>query len=245
MSHPRIVVTGTDTDVGKTVFAAALTGALGAHYWKPVQAGVDPYGDRERVAGLAGVPAALAALAPVPAALAPLPAALAPLPAAVAAMAAALAPLPAAVAAMAARLAALVAGQENRTLERANARDLDNVPAGPLPMRLLQRPAIHAAGAAAIPVPVGGFAAVALDPGFLADVAGIGGIQAAAPVGAVPGAGWPAGAAWAWPAVTTQGNLTVAQLAVFSAFYGHDFGCAAADPAATKIIKFRAWLAGR
>jgi dethiobiotin synthetase len=36
-----IVVTGTDTDVGKTVFAAALTVALGAHYWKPVQAGLD------------------------------------------------------------------------------------------------------------------------------------------------------------------------------------------------------------
>ncbi len=34
-----IVVTGTDTDVGKTVFAAALTAALGATYWKPVQAG--------------------------------------------------------------------------------------------------------------------------------------------------------------------------------------------------------------
>ena len=31
-----IVVTGTDTDVGKTVFAAAL----GATYWKPVQAGL-------------------------------------------------------------------------------------------------------------------------------------------------------------------------------------------------------------
>lgn len=35
-----IVVTGTDTDVGKTVFAAALTAALGATYWKPVQAGL-------------------------------------------------------------------------------------------------------------------------------------------------------------------------------------------------------------
>jgi dethiobiotin synthetase len=35
-----IVVTGTDTDVGKTVFAAALTVALGARYWKPVQAGL-------------------------------------------------------------------------------------------------------------------------------------------------------------------------------------------------------------
>ncbi|MFW2851119.1 dethiobiotin synthase [Sphingomonas sp. TX0543] len=58
MKHPRIIITGTDTDVGKTVFAAALTGALGAHYWKPVQAGVEPRGDRESVAELAGVAAA-------------------------------------------------------------------------------------------------------------------------------------------------------------------------------------------
>lgn len=48
-----IVVTGTDTDVGKTVFAAALTGALGASYWKPVQAGTDDGTDRQRVARLA------------------------------------------------------------------------------------------------------------------------------------------------------------------------------------------------
>ena len=33
-----IVVTGTDTDVGKTVFAAALVAALDGYYWKPVQA---------------------------------------------------------------------------------------------------------------------------------------------------------------------------------------------------------------
>ena len=33
------VVTGTDTDVGKTVFAAGLCGLIGARYWKPVQAG--------------------------------------------------------------------------------------------------------------------------------------------------------------------------------------------------------------
>ena len=50
------IVTGTDTDIGKTVFAAGLTGALGAHYWKPVQAGVDPEGDKERVAALSGLP---------------------------------------------------------------------------------------------------------------------------------------------------------------------------------------------
>ncbi|MEP9401128.1 dethiobiotin synthase [Sphingomonas sp. VNH70] len=50
-----IVVTGTDTDVGKTVFAAALTGALGARYWKPVQAGTDDGTDRMRVARLARI----------------------------------------------------------------------------------------------------------------------------------------------------------------------------------------------
>ena len=50
------IVTGTDTDIGKTVFAAGLAGALGAHYWKPVQAGVDPEGDKERVAALSGLP---------------------------------------------------------------------------------------------------------------------------------------------------------------------------------------------
>ena len=50
-----IVVTGTDTDVGKTVFAAALTVALAARYWKPVQAGTDDGTDRQRVARLAGI----------------------------------------------------------------------------------------------------------------------------------------------------------------------------------------------
>ena len=57
MSGQRFIVTGTDTDIGKTVFAAALSGALGATYWKPVQAGfdVDGLGDSERVAQLAGV----------------------------------------------------------------------------------------------------------------------------------------------------------------------------------------------
>ncbi len=50
-----LVVTGTDTGIGKTVFAAALTGALGARYWKPVQAGLDDDGgsDSLRVAHLA------------------------------------------------------------------------------------------------------------------------------------------------------------------------------------------------
>ncbi|MDE8651251.1 dethiobiotin synthase [Novosphingobium album (ex Liu et al. 2023)] len=56
MSIARLIVTGTDTGIGKTVFAAALTGALGAHYWKPVQAGLDEDGsDSERVARLSGL----------------------------------------------------------------------------------------------------------------------------------------------------------------------------------------------
>lgn len=54
---PRFVVTGTDTGIGKTVFAAALAGALGARYWKPVQCGLEEGGDRERVQELAGLPA--------------------------------------------------------------------------------------------------------------------------------------------------------------------------------------------
>jgi dethiobiotin synthetase len=56
----RIVVTGTDTDIGKTVFAAGVTGVLGAHYWKPIQAGLEGGSDTERVATLTGLsPAAL------------------------------------------------------------------------------------------------------------------------------------------------------------------------------------------
>ena len=48
----RLIVTGTDTDIGKTVFAAALCAASGAPYWKPVQAGFDPEGDKETAARL-------------------------------------------------------------------------------------------------------------------------------------------------------------------------------------------------
>ena len=48
-------VTGTDTDVGKTVVAAWLVARLGACYWKPVQAGTDPETDSATVRRLAGV----------------------------------------------------------------------------------------------------------------------------------------------------------------------------------------------
>ncbi len=49
-----VVITGTDTDIGKTVFAAGLTHALAAQYWKPVQAGLDGETDSQTVARLSG-----------------------------------------------------------------------------------------------------------------------------------------------------------------------------------------------
>jgi dethiobiotin synthetase len=51
----RIVVTGTDTEIGKTVFAAGLTDLLSASYWKPIQAGLDGETDSEIVARLGGL----------------------------------------------------------------------------------------------------------------------------------------------------------------------------------------------
>lgn len=51
----RFTVTGTDTGIGKTVFAAALTGHLKARYWKPVQAGLEDESDSEAVARLSGL----------------------------------------------------------------------------------------------------------------------------------------------------------------------------------------------
>lgn len=52
MTAPRYVVTGTDTGIGKTVFAAALVGALHGVYWKPVQAGLEGETDSQAVARL-------------------------------------------------------------------------------------------------------------------------------------------------------------------------------------------------
>lgn len=49
------IVTGTDTGIGKTVFAAALAGALDAAYWKPVQAGLDEETDSQVVQRLSGL----------------------------------------------------------------------------------------------------------------------------------------------------------------------------------------------
>jgi len=49
-------VTGTDTNVGKTVLSALLVAALEAVYWKPVQTGAIEGTDRESVRRLAEAP---------------------------------------------------------------------------------------------------------------------------------------------------------------------------------------------
>jgi dethiobiotin synthetase len=55
--NPRIVVAGTDTEIGKTVFSAGLAALLGADYWKPIQAGLDGETDSQLVAKLGGLSA--------------------------------------------------------------------------------------------------------------------------------------------------------------------------------------------
>jgi dethiobiotin synthetase len=51
----RIVVVGTDTEIGKTVFSAGLAALLGANYWKPIQAGLEGESDSQLVARLGGL----------------------------------------------------------------------------------------------------------------------------------------------------------------------------------------------
>lgn len=55
MTQP-IVVTGTDTEIGKTVFSAGLTLALNATYWKPIQSGIEEQTDSQIIASLTGCP---------------------------------------------------------------------------------------------------------------------------------------------------------------------------------------------
>ena len=50
------IITGTDTDIGKTVFASMLTQALGASYWKPLQSGITGGVDTRTVQTLTGLP---------------------------------------------------------------------------------------------------------------------------------------------------------------------------------------------
>lgn len=59
--HRGIFVTGTDTNVGKTVVSAAVMiryrGEAPLKYWKPVQTGIEHDDDAREVARLAGMPA--------------------------------------------------------------------------------------------------------------------------------------------------------------------------------------------
>jgi dethiobiotin synthetase len=50
------IVAGTDTDVGKTVFAAMLMLALKANYWKPLQCGVADGVDTKTIQNMTGLP---------------------------------------------------------------------------------------------------------------------------------------------------------------------------------------------
>ncbi|MFN7678663.1 MAG: dethiobiotin synthase [Cyanobacteriota bacterium] len=53
----RLVIAGTDTDVGKTVVSALVVQGLGARYWKPVQSGLADGSDSQRVRQLLDLPA--------------------------------------------------------------------------------------------------------------------------------------------------------------------------------------------
>ncbi|MFA6809754.1 MAG: dethiobiotin synthase [Desulfoplanes sp.] len=52
----RIFVTGTDTDIGKTIVAAICTSGLAATYWKPVQSGTQEGTDTDTIKHLTGLP---------------------------------------------------------------------------------------------------------------------------------------------------------------------------------------------
>jgi dethiobiotin synthetase len=51
-----LIVTGTDTGIGKTVVCAMLMLGLDGFYWKPIQSGTEGGTDRERVMALTGLP---------------------------------------------------------------------------------------------------------------------------------------------------------------------------------------------
>jgi dethiobiotin synthetase len=51
-----LFVTGTDTNVGKTLLSALLVAALDAIYWKPIQTGATEGTDRQTVIKLAEIP---------------------------------------------------------------------------------------------------------------------------------------------------------------------------------------------
>ena len=52
-----VFVTGTDTNVGKTLLSAVLVAALNRRYWKPIQTGASEGTDRETVISCTGIAA--------------------------------------------------------------------------------------------------------------------------------------------------------------------------------------------
>ena len=54
--RPAYFVSGIHTDAGKTVASAVITMALGAEYWKPIQAGDLEFGDTDRIRSWTGLP---------------------------------------------------------------------------------------------------------------------------------------------------------------------------------------------
>ncbi len=48
-------ITGTDTNVGKTVLSALLCAALDGYYWKPIQTGAREGADRQQVLNWSGI----------------------------------------------------------------------------------------------------------------------------------------------------------------------------------------------
>ncbi|MEX2456265.1 MAG: ATP-dependent dethiobiotin synthetase BioD, partial [Balneolaceae bacterium] len=57
MKFPNeLFISGTDTDIGKTVISSMLVAGLNAGYWKPIQAGRDPITDREFVEKVTDLP---------------------------------------------------------------------------------------------------------------------------------------------------------------------------------------------
>ena len=54
MNPQSVFVTGTDTNIGKTVSSALLLKLWGADYWKPIQCGDLPHSDSKVLQGLVG-----------------------------------------------------------------------------------------------------------------------------------------------------------------------------------------------
>lgn len=51
---PQFWIVGTDTEIGKTLVSSILMSGLDAHYWKPIQSGLQESSDTETVKRLSG-----------------------------------------------------------------------------------------------------------------------------------------------------------------------------------------------